>query len=577
MLRGRRDECAVLDGLLQEVRAGRSGVLVLRGEAGIGKTALLEYVVAAASDLTVLRAAGVESEMELPYAALHQLCAPVLDRLGRLPGPQRDALRTTFGLSEGAAPDPFFVGLAVLSLLSDGAEERPLVCLIDDADWLDGASTQALAFLARRLLADSVVMLFAAREPSELLAGLPELVVEGLRGVDARSLLASAIPGRFDERVADQLLVESKGNPLALLELPRGLSAVQLAGGFGLPGALSVSDRIEQSFLRRLEALPENTQRLLLVAAAEPTGNRALLWRAAERLGVPGSELEPAESVGLIELRAGVRFRHPLVRSAVYGAATAQQRRRVHRALAEATDARVDPDRRAWHLAEAVSGFDEEVASELERSAGRAQARGGFAAAAAFLERAAALTLDPSRQARLALAAAHAKYEAGALGDALTLLATADVGHLDALQRARVNLLRGQIAFVSRRGRDAPPLLLSAARELESLDPKLARATCLDALTAAMFAGRLASDGSVLEVAKPALGGPRSPQPPDLCDLLLDGLALLTTEGPPIAVAMLKRAVSAFRAQEIPRGGERAMVLAGRSGSRVHLGRRRLG
>jgi DNA-binding CsgD family transcriptional regulator len=541
----------VLDRLLEGVRSGRSGVLVLRGDAGIGKTALLEYAVGSASDLRVLRAVGVESEMELPYAALHQLCAPVLGRLGRLPGPQRDALRTTFGLSEGGAPDPFFVGLAVLSLLSEGAEERPLVCLIDDAHWLDRASTQALAFVARRLLADSVVMLFAAREPSELLAGLPELVVEGLRGVDARSLLASAIPGRFDERVADQLLVESKGNPLALLELPRGLSAVQLAGGFGLPGALSVSDRIEQSFQQRLEVLPGDTQLVLLVAAAEPTGDRALLGRAAERLGITDPVLEPAESAGLIELGAGVRFRHPLVRSAVYGAATTQQRRRVHRALAEATDARVDPDRRAWHLAEAAFGRDEDAASELERSAGRAQARGGFAAAAAFLERASALTLDPSRQARLALVAAYAKYEAGALDDALSLVAKADPGHLDALQRARVNLLRGQIAFASRRGSDAPPLLLSAARELESLDPKLARAIYLDALNAALFAGRLASGGSAVEVSKAALAGPRPRRPPVASDLLLDGLALLTTEGPAVAVAMLKRAVSAFRAEEI--------------------------
>jgi DNA-binding CsgD family transcriptional regulator len=551
MLCGRGDECAVLDGLLEEVRAGRSGVLILRGEAGIGKTALLEYAVASASDLRVLRAVGVESEMELAFAALHQLCAPVLDRLGRLPGPQRDALRTTFGLSEGAAPDPFFVGLAALSLLSEGAEERPIVCLIDDAQWLDRASTQVLVFVARRLLADSVVMLFAARGSSELFTGLPALVVERLRDADARGLLASVIPGRLDEQVADQILLESKGNPLALLELPRGLSAAQLAGGFGLPGALSLEGWIEQSFVQRLEVLPENTQRLLLVAAAEPTGDRALLWRVAERLGITGRALEPAESAGLIELRARVRFRHPLVRSAVYGAATTQRRRQAHRALAEAIDGRVDPDRRAWHLAEAASGPDEDAASELARSAGRAQARGGLAAAAAFLERAAELTLEPSRQAQLALAAAHAKYEAGALDDALALLTTADVGHLGALQRARVKLLRGQIAFVSRRGSDAPPLLLSAARELESLDPNLARATYLDALNAALFAGRLATGGSALEVSRAALGGPRSSQPPLAWDLLLDGVALLMTDGPSIGVPILKRAVSAFSAEAI--------------------------
>ena len=551
MLRGRRDECAVLDGLLEGVRSGRSGVLVLRGEPGIGKTALLEYVVASASDLRVLRAMAAESEMELPYAALHQLCAPVLDRLGRLPGPQRDALQTTFGLSEGAAPDPFFVGLAALSLLSDGAEERPLVCMIDDAQWLDRASTQALAFVARRLLADSVVMLFAAREPSDLLAGLPELVVEGLRAADARSILLSVIAGRLDEQVADQLLVESKGNPLALLELPRGISATELAGGFGLPRALSLEGRIEQSFVRRLEVLPENTQRLLLVAAAEPTGDQALLWRAAERLGITGLALEPAESAGLIELRARVRFRHPLVRSAIYRAAAPNDRRQAHRALAEATDAQTSPDRRAWHLAEAASRPDEDVAAELERAAGRAQARGGLAAAAAFLERAGDLTPEPLRRAQRALAAAQTKYEAGALDDALVLLATADVGHLDALERARVTLLRGQIAFTSRRGRDVSPLLLSAARELESLDPKLSRATYLDALTAALFAGRLASGGSALEVSKAVLGGPCSPQPPQAWDLLLDGLVLLTIDGPSVGVPILKRAVSAFRGEEI--------------------------
>ncbi|MDX6226059.1 MAG: hypothetical protein QOE64_2435, partial [Frankiales bacterium] len=413
MLRGRRDERAVLDGLLDEARAGRSGVMVLRGEAGVGKTALLEYAAGSASDFRLVRTAGVESEMELALAALHQLCAPVLDRLERLPGPQRDALETTFGLSAGAAPDRFFVGLATLSLLSDVAQERPLLCMIDDAQWLDRASAQALAFVARRLQAESVVMVFATREPSDELTGLPVLVVEGLRHADARKLLASAIPGRLDERVADQLVAEARGNPLALLELPRGLSSTQLAGGFGLPGALSLEGRIEESFQLRLEALPEDTQRLLLVAAAEPAGDLTLVRRAAERLSIAATALEPAELAGLIEIDGTVRFRHPLVRSAVYRAATTEQRLRVHRALAEATDARVDPDRRAWHLAEATARPDEDVAAQLERAAGRAQARGGLAAAAAFLERAAALTPEPARRAQRALAAAQTKYEAG--------------------------------------------------------------------------------------------------------------------------------------------------------------------
>ena len=438
VLCGRRDECAVLVGLLEDARAGRSGVLVVRGDAGIGKTALIEYAIGLSSDMRVLRAVGVEAEMELPFAALHLLCAPLLDRLDGLPGPQRDALATTFGLSAGVVPDRLFVGLAVLGLLSEAAEVRPLLCVIDDAQWLDRASAQALAFVARRMLAEPVVMLFAARERSDLLAGLPELVLEGLGDADARALLTSVIPGRLDERVADELLAETRGNPLALLELPRGLSPAQLAGGFGLPAALSLSGRIEESFQQRLEALPEDTQRLLLLAASDPTGDPALLWRAAEGLGITGSALEPAESAALIEIDGRVRFRHPLVRSAVYRATTPKQRREVHRALAEATDAQLDPDRRAWHLAEAASGPDEDTAAELERSAGRAQARGGLAAAAAFLERAAALTPNTSLRAERALTAAQAKYEAGALDDALALLAAAETGGGDDLQRARV-------------------------------------------------------------------------------------------------------------------------------------------
>jgi hypothetical protein len=293
ILRDRQDERAALDGLLQRARAGQGGVLVVRGEAGIGKTALLDYAIESAPDLRMLRAVGVESEAELAFAALHQLCAPLLDRLERLPGPQRNALQTTFGLSAGAAPDRFLVGLAVLGLLSEAAEERPLLCVVDDAQWLDRASAQVLAFVARRLLAESVVMLFAAREPSDLFAGLPGLVVECLRGAGARSMLVSVMPGRLEEGVADQLLAETRGNPLALLELPRGLTAAQLAGGFGLPGALSLSGRIEESFVKRLEALPVETQRLLLVAAAEPLGDPALLGRAAERLGLTGAALEP--------------------------------------------------------------------------------------------------------------------------------------------------------------------------------------------------------------------------------------------------------------------------------------------
>jgi DNA-binding CsgD family transcriptional regulator len=547
MLRGRRDERAVLDGLLDTARIGRSGVLVLRGEAGIGKTALLKHAIASASDLTLVRAVGVESEMELPFAALHQLCAPVDDFVDRLPAPQREALEITFGASTGAAPDRFLVALATLGLFSEAAQERPLLCVIDDTQWLDRASAQVLGFVARRLLAEPVVLLFAARETTDAFADLPELLIEGLDDAEARKLLASVIPGRLDDRVADQLVAEARGNPLALIELPRGLSPAQLAGGFGLPGALSLAGTIEQSFLQRLEALPENTQRLLLVAAAEPLGDPALLWRAAERLGITDAAREPAESAGLIEIDGRVRFRHPLVRSAVYRGASAEQRRRVHRALAEATDAETDPDRRAWHLAEATAGPDEDVAAELERAAGRAEARGGLAAAAAFLQRAAALTPDPVRRAQRALAAAQTNYEAGALDDALALLATAETGGVDDLQRARVDLLRAQIAYAAQRGGDAPRLLLDAARELVAVDPDRARTTYLEALEAVGFAGRLARGTDVVEVSRAALAGPAPRPPPRPTDLLLQGMATLLIDGHAAAVPILKAALSAFR------------------------------
>jgi DNA-binding CsgD family transcriptional regulator len=554
-LRGRRRECAALDRLLDGVRGGRSGALVLRGEPGAGKTALLQYAIGSATGLRVVRAVGVESEMELPFAALHQLCAPVLDGLERLPGPQRDALAITFGLNAGPVPDRFLVGLATLSLLSEAAQERPLLCVIDDAQWLDRASAQALAFVARRLQTESLVMLFAARAPIAELTGLPELVVEGLDDADARMLLASVIPGRLDERIADQLVAEAHGNPLALLELPRGLSGAQLAGGFGLPRALSLESRIEQSFRHRLEALPKDTRRLLLVAAAEPTGDRGLLSRAAERLHISAPVLDAAETAGLIEVDSRrVRFRHPLVRSVLYRAATPQDRSQAHRALAEATDAQLDPDRRAWHLAESTGGPDEDVAAELERAAGRAQARGGWAAAAAFLERAAALTPYPSRRAQRALAAAQAKYLSGAIADALTLLATAEAGALGDLERARVDLLRSEIAFASRRDADAPPLLLKAARKLEAVDANLARATYLEALQAAGFAGRLAREAGLPEVSKAVLAGPPPPQPPRPPDLLLQGRAIQYTEGFAAGAPIVKEALKGFRREpDVPR------------------------
>jgi AAA ATPase domain len=497
-LRGRRREREVLDELLAAVRSGQSRALVVLGEPGVGKTALMQYALESVSAYRVARAVGVESEMELAFAALHQLCAPMLDRLERLPGPQREALATAFGLSSGDAPDRFLVGLAALGLLSEVAHEQPLLCFVDDAQWLDRASAQTLAFVARRLYAESVGVVFATREPSEELRGLPELHVQGLRNGEARELLASAVHGPLDERVRDRIVAETRGNPLALLELPRGLSQAELAGGFGLPDAPALSGRIEESFQRQLAELEPSTQLLLLVAAAEPLGDPMLVWRAAEQLGIAPDVAPPAAAAGLAEFGGRVRFRHPLVRSAVYRAASPTERKSVHAALAEATDPKVDPDRRAWHRAQAATGPDEDVAADLERSAERAQRRGGLAAAAAFLERATLLTSEPTRRSERALAAAQAMHQAGGPDAALRLLAMAEAGPLDELQRARADVLRAQIAFATSRGGDAPPLLLKAARRLEPLDARRARDTHLDALSAALFVGRLTTDGGVL-------------------------------------------------------------------------------
>jgi DNA-binding CsgD family transcriptional regulator len=554
VLQGRSNERDALDRQLQRVRAGQSSVLVVRGEAGVGKTALLDYVAEEASGCRIARIGGVESEMELAFAGLHQLCAPMLDGLNGLPGPQRNALRAAFGLHDGDAPDRFIVALAVLSLLAEAAEVEPLVCLVDDVQWLDRATAQTLAFVARRLLAERIAMVFAVRDPNDVneLVGLPELVVGGLADGEARALLASAMPGRLDERVRDQIVAETRGNPLALLELPRGLTPAELAGGFGLTRARPLASRVEETFMQRVRTLPGETQRLLLLAAAEPVGDVSLLWRAAESLGITGEAGKPAEEAGLIDLGIRVRFRHPLARSGAYRAAHFRDRQEAHQALAEATDPDTDPDRRAWHRAQAASGPDVAVAAELERSADRAQARGGTAAAAAFLAHAAELTPDPVERGARALAAAQAKLDAGApeAGDAL--LAMAELLPGDELQRARSELLRAQIAFARTRGGDTPALLLHAARRLEPLDAAMARETHLEAMESAMFAGRLGGGPSVHEVAEAARATPVAPQPPRAIDLLLDGLATRFTEGYTAAMPTLRSALDAFRGDAEP-------------------------
>jgi DNA-binding CsgD family transcriptional regulator len=546
----REAQRAALDGLLGDVRSGRGRALVVRGEAGVGKSALLlEYAAGAAPDMRVAWAAGVESEMELAFASVHLLCAPLLDRVESLPVPQRDALGIAFGLREGAAPDRFLVGLAVLTLLSQVAEDRPLLCMVDDAQWLDRASAQVLGFAARRLLAEPVGLVFAAREPGEQFDGLAQLEVGGLPDKEARALLHSVVRFRLDEQVRDRILAETAGNPLALLELPRGLDPAQLAGGLGLAGA--VPARVEEGFRRRIEALPADTRSLLLVAAAEPTGDSLLVWRAVGRLGLRATAIEAAQTDGLLEAGARVRFRHPLVRSAVYYSASLSQRRAVHAALAEVTNRDQDPDRRAGHLAMAAPGPDEEVAAELERSAGRAQARGGMAAAAAFLHRAVDLTADPAGRAERALAAAQTSLQAGAFDAAAELLTMAMAGPLDDLQQARVDLLRGQMAFVSTAGSDAPALLVKAAKRLEPLDAALARQTYLDAWVAASVAGQSAGARDLHEVSRAARSARPPAGPPGPSDLLLDALAVLVTDGRAAAAPRLRRAAEVFAQDEI--------------------------
>jgi DNA-binding CsgD family transcriptional regulator len=532
-LLGRRRERAALDRLVADVTAGASRVLVLRGDAGVGKSALLDHLSEQVAGWRVVSAVGVESEMELAYSGLHQLCAPLLpEHLEELPVPQRDALATVFGLSSGPAPDRFLIALATLSLVAEAAEQHPLACIVDDAQWLDRASAQILAFVARRLLTERVALVCAARTGSgdDVLPGMPMLPIRGLTDADARTLLLRNVHGPLDTAVTDRIVAESRGNPLALLELPRTWPAAELAGGFGLPDSRPVAGRIEQSYVQRLMLLPSDTQLLALAAAAEPLGDPALLRRAAEVLRIDMAAAEPAVDAGLLQVRRRVEFAHPLVRSATYHAAAAGDRRRVHSALAEATDAEADPDRRAWHRARATPGPDEEVAAELERSAGRAQARGGLAATAAFLTRAAELTPDRARRVQRALDAACANVQAGAFDTAHSMLTVARQEPVDVLQRARIDLVSAQLALASSRGNVATPLLLAAARRLEPVDLGLARETYVDAFTAALLGARLNHGVGVPDVARAARAAPRPSGRPTTADLLLDAFGALTDD-----------------------------------------------
>jgi DNA-binding CsgD family transcriptional regulator len=554
--RGRSSERTRLDQMLDEARGGQSAVLVIRGEAGVGKTALLRYAAERASGFHITQIAGVESEMELAYAGLHQLCTPMLGQLDVLAEPQQAALRVALGLASGDPPDSFLVALATLGLMSAIAEEQPLLCVVDDLQWLDAASARVLGFVARRLLAESVALVFAVREPSgeHQLVGLPELPLRGLEDVDARALLETVIPGRIDERVRDRIVAETRGNPLALLELPRGVSAAELAGGFAVPAPAGLSDSIEDGFRRRLDALPADTRRLLQLAAADPVGEPLLVWQAAERLGIRPEAATPAVDADLVEIRAQIRFRHSLVRSAAYGSASPAERYALHAALAEATDPEIDPDRRAWHRAQAAPGPDEQVAEELEHSAARAQARGGMAAAAAFLESAATLTPDRAGRVRRLFAAARAKRDAGELDAALQLLSAAETGPMSALEAAEVEHLRGDVAFDQRRVGDAARLLVSAAKRFEALDPELARATHLEALGAATWAGDLDCPGALAEAAHAARAAPPAPNPPGAVDVVLDALAVRLTEGYAAAAPVLQQALETVLALKVPAG-----------------------
>ena len=541
---GRTSERERLDAMLAKTRNGQSAVLVIHGEAGIGKTALLRYAARQASGLRVAQISAIQAEMELTFAGIHQLCAPMLDGLEVLAEPQQNALRVALGLSSGDAPDRFLVAVAVLNLLAATAEKRPLLCLVDDAQWLDAASVQALGFVARRLVAEPVAMIFSLREPttSRALDGLPHVSLKGLDEPDARALLSRAVPGRLDDRIRERIIAETGGNPLALVELSRRMSPSERAAGFTPPATSDLPSRLEERYARQIAGLPEATQRLILLAASEPLGDAALLWRAAERLSTDPGALAPAMEAGLLEIDDRVRFRHPLVRSAVYRAASPDERRCAHDALAEMSDPELAADGRAWHRALAAAGPDNAVAADLERAAGRAQSRGGVAAAAALLERATALTPDRALQAGRALAAAEASFQAGELAATQRHLVTAESGPLGGFQRARAALLRGHAAAVDRYGNEAAPLLLEAAKQLEPFDLGLARRAYLTAWSAAITAHHLGGAGILLEVCRAVRALPPLSPAPHPLDLVIEGFAALITDGHAVAMPILQRA-----------------------------------
>jgi len=551
VLLGRDDETLVITSLLEGTRNGDGAAIVIHGEPGIGKTAILERAVALARDFNVLRTLGNEAEMELPYASLQDLFRPEIQEVEQLPHPQRCALEVALGRRDGQVPDRLLVGLGLLNLMSLVSTRRPVLCVVDDVQWLDAASAHAIGFAARHVSKDPVAFLLGSRTLTEEVRGIAELHIGGLEDKDARELLATALPDRLDGGVVDRLIAETHGNPLALLELPRGLTPSQLAGGFGPPVSVTLTGQIEESYRRRLARLSPGSRTLLLIVAADPTGDPGIIWRAASSLGIDEGASETIEDDGLVDFGERVVFRHPLVRSAVYKTANPRNRREAHNALAEATDAVYDPDRKAWHRAQATLHPNEAVADELEASAERAQSRGGYAAAGAFLERSVAFTVDPASRAVRALRAAQAKCMGGALDAASGLVMIAERGPLDDLHQAQLDALLGQIAFARSRGNEVSPLMLRAASRLEHVDLTLARDAYFDALIAAILSGHLAVEADVVAVAKAALAVPPSDQQPRASDVLLEGLSLLVTDGVTPGTAVLKRALSAFRGDRL--------------------------
>jgi DNA-binding CsgD family transcriptional regulator len=552
----RSAEKQALSGLLDSVRQGMSGALVLRGEPGVGKSALLAYAGQHAEDTQVVRMVAVESEKNLGFAAVHQLLMPFLPFGDRLPEPQCRALGVAFGLVSGPPADRFLVGLAVLTLLSDVAETRPVLCVVDDAQWLDAESADLLSFVARRLLADRVGLLFGIRETADAeeprLLDLPSLRISGLPEQAAHELLATSISQPIDPSVAARIVAETEGNPLALVEAARELDWDQLGGRAPLPDPLPVGHRLELTFRRRVRELPPDTQALLLLAAACAPGQGHLLWQAAAELGIPESASLPAEAAGLVDFSPQARFSHPLIRSAVYHGATATERRLAHRALASASDPELDVVSRAWHLAAAATRRDEGVAAELDAAARRTRSRGGYAATAVLLERAAQLTPAAESRAERQLAAAETHVLAGTMDRADVLAVEATRGLRNPLSAAQATHLRGRIQAACGRVAEAVVALVNAAERLRLLDPHAAREALLSALESAAFAGWASSALLLEEIARTAGRLPPTGDPPDsVPNLLLRAHTARLTRGYAAGVPAMRAAVLAVLGEDL--------------------------